>query len=177
MNLHKLILPAACFALSFPLAVQAQPTPEREHEHCQRGDMSSRHGEPMLPGAGFMDEGGRLPPFLHGIDLTESQHDAIFAILHAQAPQLRDRMKAVRTAHAALHALTMSSQFDETKAQGLARSIADGMGIVALMRARSEQQIYALLTPKQRNQMEKLKAGFELRPTNHATSGTFIRSL
>lgn len=108
------------------------------------------------PEAGMMP-GVPMPPFLHGIELTEAQHDAIFSILHADAPAVRERMKAVHNAHEALRALTMSGKYDEAKAKELAETAADNMAVLSLLRSRSESRIYALLTPEQRQETNKSK--------------------
>lgn len=89
-------------------------------------------------------------PFLHGVKLDEAQQDKVFAILHAQAPMLREQGKAARQAHEALRAMGASVPFDEAKAAALAQSGAKAMAAMALQHARTEAQIYALLTPEQR---------------------------
>ncbi|GGC89633.1 Spy/CpxP family protein refolding chaperone [Undibacterium terreum] len=101
------------------------------------------------------------PVFLHGIKLTEEQEDKIFAIMHAQAPQLREQMKALRKAQEALRAMRFSAQYDDSKAKALTEASARAMGDSSLLRLRGEQQIYALLTAEQRKQVEEMKARFQ----------------
>lgn len=90
----------------------------------------------------------------------------LFSILHADAPAVRERMKAVHNAHEALRALTMSGKYDEAKAKGLAETAADNMAVLSLLRSRSESRIYALLTPEQRKAVNEPKDKFGPHPAN-----------
>lgn len=103
---------------------------------------------------------GRAPHamFLHGVVLDEAQQDKVFAIVHAQEPQMREQGKAARHAHEALQAMATSGQFDDAKAAALAQAGANAMAAIALQRARTDAQIYALLTPEQRRQASQRDA-------------------
>jgi Spy/CpxP family protein refolding chaperone len=109
-------------------------------------------------------EEGPMPPFLRGLDLTEAQRDRIFEIMHAQAPIARQKSREARTAREALRDLAMSTRYDEGRARALATEDARAGADLALMRARSEHQIFALLTPDQRNTVQEMKARFEAGP-------------
>jgi protein CpxP len=109
------------------------------------------------PPGHMMHEGGPgghgpAPRFLRGVALDEAQQDKVFAIVHAQQPQLREQSKAARHAHEALRAMATSGQFDEAKASALAQTAAKAMAAMALQQARTDAQVYALLTPEQRRQ-------------------------
>lgn len=153
--MFKPFLIALGVASLLPAPVQAQPSPDDKPGHCHRMAGAARTSEAdMMPGA-------PLPPFLHGIELTEAQRDSIFSILHADAPVVREKMKAVHKAHEALHALTISGKYDEAQARELAETIADNTAVLSLLRSRSESRIYALLTPEQRKRVNETqdKAG------------------
>lgn len=90
-----------------------------------------------------------LPP---GVHLDEAQQDKVFAIVHAQQPQMREHEKAARHAHEALRAMAASGQFDDARASALAQASARAMAAMTLQRARMDAQITALLTPEQRRQ-------------------------
>jgi len=138
--------------LAKPMAGNAQPMPpqpERGMQHAGTGEQGRGHGG---------------MPFLRGVTLTEAQKDKVFAIMHAQEPQRRDQMKAIQKAHDALEALASSGQFDETKAATLAQTAGQAMAAAALLRARTEAQVLALLTPEQRQQATSA------RPRNPFTS-------
>lgn len=94
----------------------------------------------------------RGPSMLRGVDLTEAQRDKIFAIEHAQAPQRREQSQNLQKAHEALRTLAQSGQFDERKAAALADSAGKAMAAIALLEARTDAQVMALLTPEQRKQ-------------------------
>ena len=124
-------------------------------EHGGRGE----HGQPggMMGGRGEHGEhggpgGGQRPAFLRGVRLDEAQQDKVFAILHAQAPLMREQAKAARKAHEALRAISTAAPFDDAKASALAQVGAKAMAAMALQHARTEAQIYALFTPEQRRQ-------------------------
>lgn len=142
-------------AVSLLLFSVAQAAPESGHEHC---DMPppGHHG---IPDDKFMD--GPMPPFVHGLNLSEAQRDAVFKIVYAQMPLMRDKTKSLHKSEEALRALTLSGQYDDAKAKTLAEAIANDMVQLSLLRAQSEHQIYMLLTPEQRKQAEELKSRFE----------------
>lgn len=65
---------------------------------------------------------------------------------------MREQGKAARHAHEALRAMATSGQFDDAKASALAQSGANAMAAMALQQARTDAQIYAMLSPEQRRQ-------------------------
>jgi Spy/CpxP family protein refolding chaperone len=75
-------------------------------------------------------------------------------------PQMREKFKIVRKSHEDLRALTTSPQYDDAKAKALADAGARAMADIALLKARSEHDIYALLTPEQKAQAEKNQQNF-----------------
>jgi len=154
--LKPLLIALGIATLPFALAHAA---PEDKPGHCAKMEPPEHHGFPeaMMPGA-------PLPPFLHGVDLSEAQRDAIFAILHADAPAVWEHMKAERKAQEALHELTFSGKYDEAKAKELVNTAADHLAALSLLRVRSESRIYALLTPEQRKQASEMKEKFGPHP-------------
>jgi len=122
------------------------------------GDDGPRHGF-GAPGPGA--PGPDAPPFhrvlhgLHRLQLSEAQQDKLFAITHAAAPRQRDQDKAERKAHEALQALGGSATFDEARAGAAARDLGQAIANGALLRARMESQVLAVLTPEQRAQLRE----------------------
>ncbi len=116
-------------------------------------------GRPFAPPGGFPDGGpfGPPPPFLAGLHLSEDQDDKVFAIFYKAAPAIREQSKALRQARETLGKLGNSAQFDERRARELADAAAKAESELALLRARTEHEIYLLLTPQQREQLEKAK--------------------
>ena len=96
-----------------------------------------------------------LPPFLHGIDLSEAQQDKVFAATYAQAPLLREQEKIAFKAHEQLRELAASSAYDDVNASALANTAAQAMAKISLQQARLEQQLLAVLTPEQRQQAQQ----------------------
>ncbi len=126
------------------------------------------------PGAGMRDGGpdGRGMPGMgfmhHGLNLTEAQQDAIFNLFHAQAPQMREQMKALRKSRAALRELSRAETLDEQRAAQIANDIARTTAAIELMRARTHAAIWKLLTPEQRQQAAKMPfAPMHLGPMGH----------
>lgn len=140
---------ASSIALGLPLGADAFPMADKPGG-CG-GPMQMR-GEPGMFGA------SHTPPFLHGLDLNDAQRDKIFGLMHAQAPAMRDQAKAIRKSQTELRRLGLSGEYSEEKAQALAEASAGIMAKMAQMHARTEQQIYRILTPEQRKQLEERRA-------------------
>jgi len=96
----------------------------------------------------------RAPPFLMGLKLTDEQDDKVFAILHAAAPALRDQFKALRKARDALHDLTRSAQYSNDAAASLAQAQGRAESQLALLRTRTDHDIYVVLTADQRKAID-----------------------
>jgi len=112
-------------------------------------------------GPGF---GPGRPPFFRGIELTDAQDDKIFAILHAEAPYLREQSRAAARAHEALRALAKADKYDDAKAAALAQAEATAEANIALQHVRTQQKLLAVLTPEQRKQQAEAKPGRPPRP-------------
>lgn len=114
------------------------------------------------PGPGPRGPGPRMGgpglPFLHGIDLSEVQEDRLFAIMHAQAPQLREQEKAERKALEALDAMRESGRVDDAKAAAQAKALGQAIAAQELLRVRTAAQVMALLTQPQKEAMERQRA-------------------
>ncbi len=109
------------------------------------------------PGPEFDSPGGGFgaPPYLAGLHLSDDQQDKVFAILYAAAPAMREQSKALRKAHEALRDLNESLQYDENRVKGLADGAAQADSQLTVLRVRTEHEIFALLTPEQRKQLEE----------------------
>lgn len=159
----------ACIALGTQFSAPAFANADDGHERGAATMPSGRgHAGLPMPDRPGMREMEHTPPFLRGIELTDEQNDKIFAIMHQQEPLLRDQAKAAHKAHEALHKLASSGQYEEAKAKTLAESGARAMAEIALLHARADQQIHALLTPEQRKRAEAIKAKFEAKFEAHS---------
>jgi len=143
----SLLLLSAC---SMPLLALAQ------QESAPDGPLArAMPGPPPGPGHGPGSGAPGLPPFLHGIELSEAQQDKVFAATYAQAPLLREQEKIAFKAHAQLRELAGSSAYDDAQASALANTAAQAMAKISLLHARLEQQLLAVLTPEQRKQAQQ----------------------
>jgi periplasmic protein CpxP/Spy len=94
------------------------------------------------------------PPWLRGINLSEAMRDRIFDIMHAQLPNLRARAREAQQSREALHRLSFSGSYDDAKAKLLSDTLARATAEMALVQSRADQQIYRLLTPEQRQELD-----------------------
>lgn len=99
-----------------------------------------------------------MPPYLRQLNLIEAQRDRVFEIMHGQAPAMREKVKAVRSAEESLRKLVVSTEYTEPKARELSDIAARATADLSLARAKAERQIYEVLTAEQRSQLAKLKA-------------------
>lgn len=133
---------------------------------------NAQHGPGPGPGAGpgpgpgprMEGPGAGLPPFLREVELSEAQQDKVFAATYAQAPLLREQQKIAFKAHEQLRELAASNHYDDAKAVGLANGAAQAMATISLQRARLEQQLLAVLTPEQRQQIASRRSEQATRP-------------
>jgi Spy/CpxP family protein refolding chaperone len=156
------VTPACAAAESDAPPAAGRPAPDGDHERGQRGPRGPRSHGPEEFGFGGHGPGAPGPdmPFgpmraLHGLKLTEAQQDKVFAILYAQAPQHREHDKAMRKAHEALRDLGHADKFDDAKAGAAARELGQAVAADALLRAHTEAQVLAVLTPEQREQLRQ----------------------
>jgi Spy/CpxP family protein refolding chaperone len=123
-------------------------------------DGDADHGPNAGPGPGERrGPGGHALrhglPFLRGIDLSEAQEDRLFAILHAEAPQLREQDKIQDKAHEALRAMLDAGDYNEARAAAHTKALGQAIAARELLRVRTAGQVMALLTPEQRAQLRQ----------------------
>jgi Spy/CpxP family protein refolding chaperone len=146
MKFTSLSAAAALLAACLATPAFAADEPDAPPPMGRRGPGADHERGPDMP---F----GRLP--LHRLNLTEAQQDKLFAIMHAQAPQRREQDKAIRKAHDALRELGRADKFDDARAGALSRDLGQAVAADALLQARTEAQIQAVLTPEQREQLRR----------------------
>jgi Spy/CpxP family protein refolding chaperone len=169
MNRFRLtaaLVAATFFAAPAAFADQVPPAPaggqlagpggERDRAPDAGPGPGKRHGPGGHGPHGGMGRPGL--PYLAGIQLSEAQEDRVFAIQHAQAPQLREQDKIVDKAHAALRAMTEAGDFSEAKAAAQTRALGQAVATRELLRVRTAGQVMAVLTPEQRAQLRAARA-------------------
>jgi protein CpxP len=123
--------------------------------HCERGQHSKQHHGLRHHGHHASNDG--VPHYLHGLDLTQTQKDQLFALIHEQAPILREQQKQRHALHQALRETSQAQAFDDAKAQEIASGLANLEREQVLMRARTQAKVFALLTPEQRTKAQAFK--------------------
>ena len=159
MNKSKLTHLLLTTAMALPLLARAEdampPQGDRPPLAGPRGD--GPRGE--FPGG---RHGGHFGapglPFLHGLELTDSQQDKLFQLMHNQAPYLREQHRAHEKAMRALHEMGDAEKFDDAAAAKLAQAAAQAQANLTLSHIRTHQKVLALLTPEQRKQLDERKA-------------------
>lgn len=156
------IIAAASVAAAAPAI--ADPAPPHG-EHMAGPGFNADHGPHAGPGPGeCRGPGGHGPryglkapglPFLRGIDLSEAQEDRLFAILHAEVPQLREQDKTEDKAHEALRAMAEAGDYNEAKAAAHTKALGQAIAARELLRVRTAGQVMALLTPEQRARLQQ----------------------
>ena len=163
MNKSKLTQLLLAAAMALPLLARAEEAMPAEggrpplagpQGDGQRAEFPGGH-----PGGPF---GGhfRAPglPFLHGLELSESQEDKLFQLMHNQAPYLREQERAREKAMRALREMRDAEKFDDGAAAKLAQAAAQAQANLTLAHIRTHQKVLALLTPEQRKQLDERKA-------------------
>jgi Spy/CpxP family protein refolding chaperone len=159
----KRILAGAGLALALPLAAFAQGAPSMSGgPGMDGGPRFHMRGGPGEGGHGHWGHrghhGGAM--FLRGINLTDAQKDKIFAIRHALAPQMYEKFKLVRQSREDLRGMATAANYDEARAKAAIDAGARAKADIALLRLRGEHDIFSVLTPEQKAQVEKNRQNF-----------------
>lgn len=145
---------AAAVALAVPLSAVAFGGSHGAPNGCGGAEMPGKVGQ--------RGPGERMPPYLRGLNLSEAQRDKVFAILHAQAPAMRDKAKVVQRVETDLRGLAMSPDYSEAKARSLADVSARAMAEMTLARLATDRQVLEVLSPEQRKQVAEMKSEREV---------------
>jgi len=116
----------------------------------------------MASGAGMDGPGGPMMRMLARLDLTEAQRDQIRGIMEQARPRFqeqRERMMAVRKQ---LRELDPAS-FDEAAVRQIAAGLNGPLQEIAVLHQQVRSQIWAVLTPEQREQTEALRQTMQQR--------------
>ncbi len=108
----------------------------------------SAQAGPMLQGKGECDRPMQMQMHKHGghdgarkamrnLNLTDAQRDQLFALKHAQAPQMREKAKIARTAQRELRALSQAETFNAQRAKELADASAQARSEMMQLRAQT----------------------------------------
>jgi Spy/CpxP family protein refolding chaperone len=126
----------------------------------------SAQAAPMLQGKGECDRPMQMQMHKHGghdgarkamrnLNLTDAQRDQLFALKHAQAPQMREKAKIARTAQRELRALSQAETFNAQRAKELADASAQARSEMMQLRAQNRHAMMQILTPEQRQKWQQ----------------------
>lgn len=103
----------------------------------------------------------RLPPYLDGLNLSDSQKDKIAEIVKTQVIHLREKADKVRKAHDNLRKLVFSPYYNEDNAKSFAEAAAHYMVDMAVIHARLDHEVFNVLTAEQQQQIQDNMAKFK----------------
>lgn len=152
---------AGGLALTAPFLASAQGMPGGDGTRMQ---MRGPGEHAMMGGA-----------FLRGLNLNEAQRDKVFAVMHANAPAMREQGKILQAARSELGKLAMSNDYDEAKARALADRSAQAMSTMAQLRARGTNEIFRVLTPEQQAKVIERRARMEQGGRHFGPGGEGLR--
>jgi Spy/CpxP family protein refolding chaperone len=159
MSLKNKLFSALTFAFAvfaFSTFAMAQETPKTDSDNTQKREWRKGGNRDGFGGKGFR-RGGRGGGFmgeLRGIELTDAQKQQIKTILDANRPD-QAAMEEFRTLHDAKRNGTLTAEQQERLKTLKQQSMEKGQAL--------HQQILAVLTPEQLQQVEKNKAEMKQR--------------
>lgn len=99
---------------------------------------------------------------MHRLDLSEEQRDAILKILDNARTQIQPHREALQEGRQQMRALDPSS-FDEAAVRAIAESQAKEIEEIMVIGQRARSQVWAVLTPEQREEAKKIRSEMEER--------------
>jgi len=105
----------------------------------------------------FFDDCEQLPPFLHGLDLSDQQKSEIKNLLKTQRDAMDETRDKERAVDRELKQLSFSGDYSEDKARPLIEKSLDLHRTVALRKAAFDNSVFKLLTVEQQNQLKAAK--------------------
>lgn len=154
MKITTSLLAIALTAMTVPLSSYAE---SGKHARCHQ-HVEGFHGADKQHEA-FRMRG--VPHHLAALNLSEAQQDKVFELMHAQMPTARQADKQRLQLTEELHKLSSSDTYNEAKAKQLSEKLAAIEKEVALNRATTNHQVYQILTPEQRKQLNEMKSRHE----------------
>jgi len=115
---------------------------------------------------GMKHRGGMLSHMTRELNLTEAQQAQVKTIMQAERAKVQPIMQQLRQNEQAENA-SINGNFDETQARAFASKQAQLMSDMIVEKQRTKSQIYALLTPEQRQKALQLNQQREQRWQQH----------
>jgi protein CpxP len=107
--------------------------------------------------------GDRFGFFSGYLDLTDAQKAQAKDIMAKEKPAIQPLMQQLRQGRKQMMQLEQSGTFDEAQVRALASQQAQTMTELMVQKARIHSELYQLLTPEQKDKMQKFQAQREQR--------------
>jgi Spy/CpxP family protein refolding chaperone len=139
------------------------------HEECPTHPTGFRDfKEPpgWMPRPVSPDEmGADFPSFpFEALDLTETQSDKVFQILHSAALDLHEKQKVIRKTMESLHQVATADKFDVSKAKLISEEHAKALADLIFIHTEIQAKIWEILTDAQRNRLIEIIKPRNLKP-------------
>jgi Spy/CpxP family protein refolding chaperone len=109
-----------------------------------------------------MRRGARMLEFLaQRLQITDEQRTQIQSIVQTEKSLLQPHMQALRETRQQLREATRDGVYDENQVRELVAQQTQALGELLVARHRVEAQIYEILTPAQREELEQLRGRFD----------------
>jgi Spy/CpxP family protein refolding chaperone len=118
---------------------------------------------PRLPDPPATPPGFLLQRLAHRLELTSDQVQAIRAVLQNHAPELREEALAIAEARRTLFATVHAESFDEIALRAAAAAVGEAEAELAVTRAGIVQEVRAVLTEEQQEELAELRGELEER--------------
>jgi periplasmic protein CpxP/Spy len=115
------------------------------------------------PGVGAGRGGLQAGLALRALDLTEAQREQVRQLAQQHREQTRPLLERARTAEQARRQAVEAIPFNESEIRTASQALAEIEADLAVQQARLQADIYALLTPDQQGQLQKMRVAREAR--------------
>lgn len=167
MKITAKLLAIALTVMTIPLSSYAG---SGNHDRCKQ-HAEGYHASSKLRHEGVSIRG--IPPHLAALNLSDEQQDKIFQLMHAQMPKARQVDKSRHQFMEELHKLSIAVNYDEVKAEKVADQLTKIEKEAVLNRTITHHQVYQILTPEQRKQLDEIKLRHLSKPDD---DGRFSKS-
>ena len=112
------------------------------------------NGMPHPSGHPGIEFGVQLPPYLHGIDLTENQQNRIKDLIQKNKDAMKDMEKVGIEYHLYTQKQVFSKDYSDEKVTGMIKSFSVQQKKIEINMAKQNHAIFELLTPEQQQQVQ-----------------------
>lgn len=146
MNTFAFIGLVPVIAFANPLAEYSDPLFSNEP--------TSAHGMPHPPGHPGVEFGEHLPPYLHGIDLTEDQQNNIKELIKKNKSSMQGKEKAGFEYRLYIQQQVFSKDYSDEKIVGMIKKQVAQHEENEINMAKLDHAIFEVLTPEQKQQVQ-----------------------